>query len=448
MERDLRARPLPQFIFLLIWTLMSCSDSNGTHENGEEPASQDGFVDSSLESIDDGGLAQEADELAEEKLFEESSISDDSGGSESCKVTADTILATDSVGPAWIPLTSPIRECLENADLVYTNRITWDVYVMDEWGGNQQCLTCYSNNVLGVNFPLDEDEFPPDIHWKGGPEPHPTQPIIIFKAENENSAHVQPDNVPTIGWDVDIWALNVCTKSYVRLVDTLPQEGVQASALSNDGKIYAYPRRYERGNPPKDFGFAKISINEFVVDVDGDSQLIPLFEDEPNGQMYYEPNDIQLFGAEEYWLAYVAGTNDKCDPYLYTFTCHDAACVTTSNHALDTTPLLHEEFIVFSPNVGKLALMKGPTTQGGVGVGYEADLYVAKSDYSEMSQISYYNDCGVWPDSCLDHKGQLARLSWKDDGRAIFFGLWKHGQYVPLREGEVHRIDFSGVCGD
>jgi hypothetical protein len=58
---------------------------------------------------------------------------------------SDTILARKSVGPGWIEWDSP---CLPDADLVYADRNEWNIWVMDEWGENKRCLTCYGDNIL------------------------------------------------------------------------------------------------------------------------------------------------------------------------------------------------------------------------------------------------------------------------------------------------------------
>jgi hypothetical protein len=60
----------------------------------------------------------------------------------SCAMKSDTVLARNAVGPSWIAWETP---CFPNADLVYVDLDTWDIWVMDEMGGNKRCLTCYNN---------------------------------------------------------------------------------------------------------------------------------------------------------------------------------------------------------------------------------------------------------------------------------------------------------------
>jgi hypothetical protein len=93
-----------------------------------------------------------------------------------CQVKSDTVIARNAVGPSWIRWKTP---CLPDADPVYVDPETWDIWVMDETGKHKRCLTCYNNNILGLNFPLDDDGRSPAIHWKGDPEAHPIQPVIF-----------------------------------------------------------------------------------------------------------------------------------------------------------------------------------------------------------------------------------------------------------------------------
>ena len=241
----------------------------------------------------------------------------------SCAMKNDTVLARNAVGPSWIAWETP---CLPDADLVYVDIDTWDIWVMDEMGGNKRCLTCYNDNILGINFTLDNDGRPPAIHWKGDPEAHPSQPIIFFKAENEHSAHRKLRNSPSIGCDNDIWALNVCSKHYTRLTRMAPGEGIQYSAISDDGRWYIYPLRYDLGNPPKDFGYAKMIFCTLSVDQENNPHLARRFEAAPNGQMYYEPHDIRKNDSGFYTLLYTAGSNNVLDPYRYDWKCETEKC--------------------------------------------------------------------------------------------------------------------------
>lgn len=351
-------------------------------------------------------------------------------------VAADTVLAENAVGPGWIGWTSP---CLPDADLVYVDRQHWEIRVMDRNGGHQRCLTCKDENVLGVNFPPDEDDLPPKIHWKGDPEAHPTQAVVFFKAENENSEHKALRNAPSIGWDNDLWALNLCTQAYTRLTHLARGEGLQHTALSEDGAWYVYPRRYAFGRPPWNFGSAAMVFCRLTVDEGGTARLDPQFEIKPLGDMYYEPNSIARNGDGTYTLYYVAGPGTRMDPFAYTWNPKQGQA-SGDNRALAQTPDLHEEFLMVSPSGKYLAFMQG--TQPGLG--YHADLYVSDRDFRHPVRVTWYNDCAHWPRRCRRHGAQLSRLTWSADGRSVFYGLWVHGGPLrPFANTELHRLDFT-----
>ena len=355
-------------------------------------------------------------------------------------VKKDTVLAENAVGPSWIAWKSLN---LPTADVVYVDHEKWNLWVMDENGGNKRCLTGYGENILGMNFPLDGDGKDPKIHWKGDPEAHPFLPIIIFKAENEYSSHKPLLNAPSIGWDNDLWALDVDKKLYYRLTNLAPGQGLQHTAISEDGKWYVYPLRYEKGNLREGYGFVKMVFCELATDGNGRLQLLKRFEVEPNGQMYYEPNDIHKNAFGSYSLLYAAGPGKCSDPYVYEWTWDDQKHSGT-NKALQTTPALHEEFFMFSPSGKKIAWMQGPLFWGR----YLSDLYVSNPDFTEVERVTWYNDRKVWPERYKPDGCQLSRMEWKKDGTAIFFGLWIHGgRFRPYAKTELHRVDFTGGGG-
>jgi len=361
-------------------------------------------------------------------LGEQESPSQEPNLDNSFKIKKDTVIAQDAVGPSWISW-----DALPNADLVYVDQKSWDLWVMDEDGNNKQCLTCYDNNILGINFPLDKED---NIHWKGDPEAHPYLPIIFLKVENENSDHKVLFNTPSIGWDNDIWALDVKEKKYYRLTNLELGQGVQHSAISEDGVWYVYPLRYDMGTPGKNFGLDKIVFSKLEINKVGIS-LSKQFEDEPKGQMYYEPNDIHKNPSGSYTLLY-SGTDGRiANPHSYEWS---EGNYLGKDKTLQETPSLHEEFFMFSPDGKKISLMKGEMFLGR----YFADLHISNPDFTEIQRITYYNDCNVWPDDCKPDGAQLSRLEWKEDGKSIFFGLWVHGGTLkPYAYTELHRVDFE-----
>jgi hypothetical protein len=213
-------------------------------------------------------------------------------------------------------------------------------------------------------------------------------------------------------------------------------EGLQHTAMSDDGAWYVYPHRYDFGHPPRNFGYSTMVFNRVSVDGNGDIHLDRQFEIEPIGQVYYEPNDIRRNPSGTYTLYYGATTGTRMDPYAYEWSCPEKC--SGSNTALARTPDIHEEFFMVSPSGRYLTSMRGLQE----GLKYCADLYVSRPDFSQSRRITWYNDCKKWPDRCKPHGAQLSRLAWKDDGRAVFYGLWIHAPLRPFQSVELHRLDF------
>ena len=362
------------------------------------------------------------------------------GNRSDCNVVKDKVLCKNAVFPGWISWDIPQ---LPNADIVYNSTDTWDIMVMDEQGGQQRCLTCYNQNILGVNFPLDEDKLPPTVSWKGAPLVHPTEPIIIFTAENEHSQHLALRNTPSMGWDNDIWALNLRSRRYQRLTKLDRREGLQHIAFSPDGRWYVYPLRYKFGKPIKDFGLSKMVFNILSVNTNGEVHFQEISREIPNGEMYYEPHDIIKTGDDTYALLYSAGTGNKLLLYMFQWS-YAGGRLTSKNNKQLPQPVEHIEFTMFSPSGQRVAWMGGPQ----VNLAYRSDLYISLPDLTNVVRATYYNDCKTWPLRCKRQGAQLSSLEWHGNGKAVFFGLWIHkGPLRPARESELHRVDFSGDCG-
>lgn len=353
-----------------------------------------------------------------------------------CTVVDDRVLAVQAVGASWIPWES---KCLPGARVVYVDRSDWDVWVMSESGDDQRCLTCYGNNEVGKNFPLDDDGSG-FIHWKGDPEAFPNQPIILLKAENEYSEHRALRNSPSIGWNNDIWALNVCTRRYTRLIRFSNGEGTQHTAMSEDGAWYVYPLRTSDATRSA-FGNVVMVFGTLHADASGDLAFTEKFRRAPLGALYYEPNDIREISPGQYALFYVAGSGTELDAYRFEW-CPDGSCP-EANVSLAQTRYTHEEFLMVSPQGKKLAWMQGSK----VGLSYNADLFVSQLDFTEPEQITAYNDCTLWPDRCLRNGAQQSRMTWNGDGTSLYYGLWEHGERLPFLSAELHRLDFAGACG-
>jgi hypothetical protein len=350
------------------------------------------------------------------------------------------LLAENAVGPSWIAWESAN---LHGARLVYVDTDEWELRVMDENGGNKKSLSKRGANVLGVDFPLDDAGAGARPRWKGDPEAHPTAPVILFKAENENSPHRALRNSPSIGWANGLGALNVETRAYTRLTRLAPGQGLQHTAISEDGKWYVYPLRYDFGDPPEDFGFARMVFNELLIDEKGEPRLVKRFEAEPNGKMYYEPIDVRRGPSGRTTLLYVAGTGNLMDPYKLEWSA-DGVIAQADIVKLQDTPELHEEFTTFDPAGDRIVWMRGPRA----GYQYDADLYVSKPDFTQAERLTWFNDREKWPEMGRSHGAQPSRLDWKGDGRTIFFGLWTHGPMLPFRKTHLYRLDLPAPGGD
>jgi hypothetical protein len=122
--------------------------------------------------------------------------------------------------------------------MLYNSTDSWDLWVMDENGGNKQCLTCPGKSIFNARFPLD-----------------------------------------------------VSKGTYTRLTRLHRRSGLQHTAISGDGLWYVYPLRYKFGRPIKNFGLAKLVFNTIHFNKAGRAiSFKKEFVEMPNGSMYLFPS--------------------------------------------------------------------------------------------------------------------------------------------------------------
>ncbi len=369
-------------------------------------------------------------------LFLLSSFTTATAQADTFTVASDKIIMKGAIDPTFI---DTAITGLPNADLVYTVEKQMELRVMDESGKNVRNLTEKDNNILGINFPLDEDGQPPAIHWKGDPEHIPGTSIILFKAENEHSSHIFNRNNPSIGWDCDIWALDLKKKTYTRLTNFDKGNGTHYSTLSRDGQWYVYPLRLEIGNPAKNFGVVRMVFNQITFDDSGTIELTYKFALDPDGSMYYRPASIFHHKDGSYTLDYVAGSSKILDPYRVTWdpTQEDS---TIRYQQLLTTPTLHEDFITFTPDKAQMLLIQGPLK----GEKYQTDMYITDLTLANKQRLTTYNLDRQEKQVASDFGAQLSHFSWHKTGTVLFYSLWTNEeQGKACRDAGIHRLELK-----
>ncbi len=353
-------------------------------------------------------------------------------------VVSDKIIMENATDPVFLEKDIP---GLPNADLVYVDAKKMELGVMDELGKHVRNLTEKDKNVLGINFPLDEDGLPPAIHWKGAPEYIPGTSIILFKAENENSDHILDRNNPGIGWDCDIWALDLEKKKYTRLTNIDKGHGTHYSALSRDGQWYVYPLRIDMGNPEKNFGVVRMVFNRITFDKNGTVELTYNFALDPDGSMFYRPSSILQHKDGSYSLNYVAGANKILDPYRVSWNPTQEA-FTISYKKLLTTPALHEELITLTPDETQMLLIQGLLR----GEKYQTDLYTTDLDLVSKQRLTTYNLDKKGKPVASDLGAQISHPGWHKNGNVLFYSLWHHkGADRSYQTTEIHRLELEKV---
>lgn len=310
--------------------------------------------------------------------------------------------------------------------LIAYNRKTnncYEVFLMDADANNQRCITLTNapQEIVGKH--------------KGKATFHPGNKYLLISSENEHGDHGLK-TLPGIGDNHDFWTIDLGNAAYTRLTSLSAGTSIQYPRFSTDGSKLVWSQRYEKekralSKKGKEFGYWKIIIADFK-DTPTGPKLDNLQAIEPAGKGYYEPHGFSPDGKK---LIFSGATDPKKSQAILDIFTYDLASQLVTN--LTKTDDIHDEMAIFSPDGKKIALMSGCFVGWVPEFGYRTDLCLMDSDGSNLIGLTHFND--PTNPAYLGHNSQITKLSWRQDGRRIVFGVYVH----KAEKYYVYALDFD-----
>lgn len=325
--------------------------------------------------------------------------------------------------------TSPDLSC--DGRLIAYNRKTnhcYEVFLMNADGGNPRCLTSSNapKEIVGKH--------------KGKATFHPGGRYLLIGSENEHGDHGLK-TIPGIGDNHDLWMIHLETAAYTRLTALPEDTAIQYPRFSADGSKLAWSQRYEKEKRAvfkkgREFGYWKIIIADFTVTPAG-PRLEILQALEPSGKGYYEPHGFSPDGRKIIFSGAMDPKKSQVnlDIYTYDLSSHVLTNLTRSDD-------IHDEMAIYSPDGKKIALMSGTFIGWRPEFGYRTDLFLMDADGGNRTQLTHFNDPAN--PSYLGHNSQITKLSWRQDGGRIVFGVYVH----KAETYSIYALDFDSGGGN
>ncbi len=314
--------------------------------------------------------------------------------------------------------------------IAYNRKIndSYEVFLMNADASNQRCITLTNapQEIVGKH--------------KGKATFHPGGKYLLISSENEHGDHGLK-TIPGIGDNHDFWTINLEAGAYTRLT-TLPEgSSIQYPRFSTDGSKLVWSQRYEKEKRAlfkkgKEFGYWKIMIADFKITPTG-PRLDNLQAIEPAGKGYYEPHGFSPDGKK---LIYSGATDPKKSQVILDIFTYGLASHLVTN--LTRTDEIHDEMAIFSPDGKKIALMSGTFIGWVPEFGYRTDLCLMDADGSNLVKLTHFND--PTNPAYLGHNSQITKLTWRQDGRRIVFGVYVHKP----EKYSVYALDFNDNDGN
>lgn len=305
---------------------------------------------------------------------------------------------------------------------------SYEVFLMNADASNQRCITLANapQEIVGKH--------------KGKATFHPGGTFLLISSENEHGDHGLK-TIPGIGDNHDFWTINLETGAYARLTTLSEDTSIQYPRFSADGSKLMWSQRYEKEKRAlfkkgKEFGYWRIMIADFKV-TPTEPKLDNLQSIEPGGKGYYEPHGFSQDGKRIIFSGAMDPKKSQAilDIYTYDLSSHVLTNLTKSDD-------IHDEMAILSPDEKKIALMSGTFIGWVPEFGYRTDLCLMDPDGSDLVRLTHFND--PTNPSFLGHNSQITKLSWRQDGRRIVFGVYLH----KAEKYYIYALDFGGDKGN
>mgnify|MGYP001293757972 CR=1 FL=1 len=311
----------------------------------------------------------------------------------------------------------------------------WDLWMMDEWGKNQKCITCDRKALKWID--LQGKPVQPPRESIGQPAWHPDGEHIIIQVSSPDHRYACLAEHPGAGQCNELWLLAPGLQTAWQLTNVdegNPEQGTLHPHFSFDGNKLCWTEMYEqaRKSPLHQYaGSWRIHWADFDIrDQTGRPSLRNRKEHQPGIATVYECHG---FNRQANALIFSSpfderGGPERRDIFLMALDApHSVTRLTRSSF---------NEHALFSPSEGRIVWMSKRENEG-------ADWWEMLPDGSGKKQITRFNQKGS-PEyrAFADGPHVTTDLSWASDGKS-FVGTMQ----IPWRFGKgnpevIVRIDF------
>lgn len=317
-------------------------------------------------------------------------------------------------------------------------RGTWDLWLMDERGQNQTCITCNRDEIQWLD--LQGKTIEPPEEAIGQPAWHPDGKHIVIQVASPDHEYACVAEHPGAGQCNELWLMNPDSKKAFQLTNVdekNPEQGSLHPHFSRDGKKLCWTEMYRqaRSRPVHEYaGSWRIYWADFSWNK-GRPLLQGIRNHQPGVNTVYECHGFSYEagtgGVDR--LIFSSPFNEKGGPVRRDILTMNLA---PPHNVEQLTTESFNEHSPYSPDGKHIVWMSKLNNEG-------ADWWIMASDGSGRRQITFFNRKGhAHYRAFADGPHVTTDLSWARDGRG-FVGTvqipWRFGKGNPE---VIVRVDF------
>lgn len=247
----------------------------------------------------------------------------------------------------------------------------YDVFTMNQDGGNDQCITCSHPLLPNRN--------------QGQPAWHPSGLWLIFQAEKRYHPGLSIAANPGLGLYSDLWVISSDKKRVFQLTN-IPSDGDHAVLhphFSRDGKKLIWGEMYKKANllvRKQEFGLWKIKMADFSA-INGVPSISNIKEYQPIGNGWYETHGFSPDGSTIYFTSN-ANSDRAYQANIYAYSI-------ANNNLQRLTMNGYNEHSQVSPNGKKIIWMHD---EGTFADGKGTDYWVMNADGTQKQQLTFFRE--------------------------------------------------------
>jgi len=301
-----------------------------------------------------------------------------------------------------------------------------DVYVANEDGSNEKCLTCDKSGIYQEN--------------NGFPQVHPNNKYILFQSENTNLKKIPSFpkiqkfvGNPGVGINNDLWIMDKKAEKFWKLTNVSDLHGTLHPYFSEDGRKLVWSELRE---PISGVGNWVVKVGDFEI-INDTPKLSNIKTIDILGEGLYETQTFTRDGKKVFVSFAPKGTYYyEMEEYLIDINTLESIKLTNNNAWDEQAKITVDGKIIYvSSEENSRPNVKG--LQDVINTPPEIDFWIMDIDGSNKKRLTYFNDLNSIDYIKSDGGIGIGEFAINNDGKIVI------GKMRKDRKDQIVKIEFN-----